>query len=95
MRGQTKGYGFFVIILIVLLGAVYFSGILENNNRVVYNMNMLLNDIEKDSVGEVQIYQEKEVRGNIKVRKKAAHLQARNRHIYTHVVSHHCLPVLQ
>lgn len=58
---QGKGYGFFVVILLIVFLALTFSNYLEKEKAETYTTNEFLNDIENDKVYKIDMYMNQEV----------------------------------
>ena len=58
MRKQMKGYGFYVIIVLIVAAAIYVSNGIETNDPDAYNKLKFLNDIEGGNVQSIDIYPE-------------------------------------
>ncbi len=60
MNKQVRGNRFFILLLLVLLVSLYFSRILSNQTSYEYNTYNLIKDIEKGTVSEILLNQNKE-----------------------------------
>ena len=60
MNKQVSGNRFFILLLLVLLVSLYFSRILSNQTSYEYNTYTLIKDIEKGTVSEILLNQNKE-----------------------------------
>ena len=60
MNKQVRGNRFFILLLLVLLVSLYFSRILSNQTSYEYNTYTLIKDIEKGTVSEILLNQNKE-----------------------------------
>lgn len=68
MRKQMKGYGFYIIILLIVLATVYLSQKIEFNSSDEYSYEQFVKDIDDNNVKAIEINQNKEVpTGNITV----------------------------
>ena len=61
MRRQLKGYGFYIIILGIILVAMLLSDSLNNTGTQNYEYNNFLKDLENNTVEKVDLYQNQEV----------------------------------
>lgn len=61
MRKQMKGYGFYIIILLIVLATVYFSQRFDFNNSGEYSYDQFVNDINVGNIKAIEISQNKEV----------------------------------
>lgn len=60
MNKQVRGNRFFILLFLVLLVSLYFSRILSNQTSYEYNTYNLIRDIEKGTVSEILLNQNKE-----------------------------------
>ena len=60
MNKQVRGNRFFILLFLVLLVSLYFSRILSNQTSYDYNTYTLIKDIEKGTVSEILLNQNKE-----------------------------------
>lgn len=60
MKKQYKGYGFYLLVMIAILAAIYFVN-LNNSSDKDYNYSDFLQDVTSNDVKEVEINQNKEV----------------------------------
>lgn len=60
MNKQVRGNRFFILLFLVLLVSLYFSRILSNQTSYEYNTYNLIKDIEKGTVSEILLNQNKE-----------------------------------
>ncbi len=68
MRKQMKGYGFYLIILAIVIMTVYVSDNFNTGNKDEYSKAQLIEDVQGDRVKSVDIYQNEEVpSGKIKI----------------------------
>lgn len=68
MRKQMKGYGFYLVILAIVLMTVFVSNNIDGGSSDEYNYNRFIEDIEAGRVQYIDIYQNEEVpTGEIKV----------------------------
>ncbi len=68
MRKQMKGYGFYLIILAIIIMTLYVSDNFSTSNKDEYSEAQLIEDIKADRVQSVEIYQNQEVpTGEIKI----------------------------
>ena len=68
MRKQMKGYGFYLIILAIIIMTLYVSDNFNTSNKDEYSEAQLIEDIKADRVQSVEIYQNQEVpTGEIKI----------------------------
>ncbi len=68
MRKQMKGYGFYIIILLIVFATVFLSQKIEFNDMDEYSYNQFVNDINDNNVKAIEIDQNKEVpTGNVTV----------------------------
>lgn len=61
MRRQLKGYGFYIIILGIILVAMLLSDSLNNTGTQNYEYNNFLKDLENNTVEKVDLFQNQEV----------------------------------
>ena len=61
MRKQMKGYGFYLIILAIVIMTVYVSDNFNTGNKDEYSKAQLIEDVQGDRVKSVDIYQNEEV----------------------------------
>lgn len=61
MRRQLKGYGFYIIILGIILVAMLLSDSLSNTGTQNYEYNNFLKDLENNTVEKVDLFQNQEV----------------------------------
>ncbi len=68
MKKQMKGYGFYLIILAIVIMTLYVSDNFNTGNNDEYSETQLIEDIKADRVQSVEIYQNQEVpSGKIKI----------------------------
>ena len=60
MKKQMKGFGIYIIILLLIIGAFYYIAIYNDNNDD-YNYMNFLEDLQGDHISSIKIYQNKEV----------------------------------
>ena len=63
MKKQMKGFGIYIIILLLIIGAFYYIAIYNDNNDD-YNYMNFLEDLQGDHISSIKIYQNKEVPAN-------------------------------
>jgi len=61
VRRQLKGYGFYFIILGIILAAMLLSDSLNNTGSQNYDYNNFLEDLESNTIEKVDVYQNQEV----------------------------------
>ncbi|MDF2510377.1 MAG: ftsH [Herbinix sp.] len=61
MRKQMKGYGFYIIILLIVLATVYLSQSFEFSNTDEYSSTQFVDDIDKGNIKSIEINQNQEV----------------------------------
>ena len=61
MRKQMKGYGWYIIILLILVGAYYLSTSIDLKDSDEYNKAQFVKDIEDETIVSVDIYPNQEV----------------------------------
>ncbi len=61
MRKQMKGYGFYIIILLIVVITLYVSNNIEINDPDAYSYAQFVNDIDEEKVKTIDIYQNEEV----------------------------------
>ena len=61
MRKQMKGYGFYIIILLIVIATVYLSQSFEFSNTDEYSSTQFVDDIDKGNVKSIEINQNQEV----------------------------------
>lgn len=68
MRKQMKGYGFYIIILLIVFATVFLSQQIEFNGSDEYSYSQFVKDIDDKNVKAIEIDQNKEVpTGNVTV----------------------------
>lgn len=68
MRKQMKGYGFYIIILLIVFATVFLSQQIEFNGSDEYSYSQFVKDIDDNNVKAIEIDQNKEVpTGNVTV----------------------------
>ena len=68
MRKQIKGYGFYLIILAIVILTIFLSDSFENSNHNAYNRARFDKDLEAGKVSYVDIYPNEEIpTGEVKV----------------------------
>lgn len=60
MRRQLKGYGFYIIILGIILAALLLQDSLSNTGSQNYEYNNFLADMENNTIEKVDVYQNQE-----------------------------------
>ena len=55
MRKQMKGYGFYIIILLIMLGAIYLSNNIDFVNPDAYSISRFEEDIQSNNISHVEI----------------------------------------
>ncbi|HHX13023.1 MAG TPA: ATP-dependent zinc metalloprotease FtsH [Clostridiales bacterium] len=71
-----KGYGFYMIILLIVVMTLFFSSNYEYRDPEAYNYARFLNDIDEDNIESVDIYPDEDVpTGEIKVTMKNGEIQ--------------------
>ncbi len=60
MRKQMKGYGWYIIILLIVIVTFYISNNIELNSQDKYSPNQFASDIDNDQVKSVDIYPNEE-----------------------------------
>lgn len=71
MRKQMKGYGFYIIILLIVVMTLYLSSNYEYSDPDAYNYAQFVNDIDEDKIQSIDIYPNEEVpTGEVKVNRK-------------------------
>ncbi len=58
---RTGGLGFYVLILGIILVAVYVSGVFEENDEKIYNVESFRQDVKEENVKSVEIFPNEEV----------------------------------
>lgn len=61
MRRQLKGYGFYIIILVIILAAMLLSDSLSTTGSLNYEFNDFLIDVANNTIEKVDVYQNEEV----------------------------------
>ncbi|MDF2485781.1 MAG: ftsH [Herbinix sp.] len=61
MRKQMKGYGWYIIILLIVIATFYISNNIELSDQGEYSYTQFVNDIENKQVKAVDIYPNEEV----------------------------------
>ena len=61
MRKQMKGYGWYIIILLIVVATFYLSNNIELSNQDEYSITQYVKDIENEQVKTVDIYPNEEV----------------------------------
>ena len=61
MRKQIKGYGFYLIILAIVILTIFLSDSFENSNHNAYNRARFDKDLEAGKVSYVDIYPNEEI----------------------------------
>ena len=63
MKNQLKGMGFYIVMLLIIFGAVYFSEGLQPKNQGAYNESTFMSDLKNSpqTISFVDIYQNEEV----------------------------------
>lgn len=61
MRKQMKGYGFYIIILLIVIATVYLSQSFEFSNSDEYSYSQFVDDIDEGNVKSIEINPNKEV----------------------------------
>lgn len=61
MRKQMKGYGFYIIILLIVVITLYVSNSIDLNNPDAYSYTQFINDIDNNQIKSIDIYQNEEV----------------------------------
>ncbi len=61
MRKQMKGYGFYIIILLIVIATVYLSQSFEFSNTDEYSSSQFVDDIDKGNIKSIEINQNQEV----------------------------------
>lgn len=62
MRKQMKGYGFYIIILLIVVLTLYFSNnVINSKDPNAYSYAQFVNDIDEKQVKAIDIYQNEEV----------------------------------
>lgn len=68
MRKQIKGYGYFIIIVLILAMSIYFSSSFEIPNPNAYKISNFMEDLKNGNVKMVDIYPNQEVpTGEVKI----------------------------
>ncbi|WP_330372714.1 ATP-dependent zinc metalloprotease FtsH [Lachnoclostridium phytofermentans] len=68
MKKSMRGYGFYVIILLIIISAVYLSESFASNSSVKHSYTDYVADLQSGSVASVDIYQNEEApTGRVKV----------------------------
>lgn len=71
-----KGYGFYMIILLIVVMTLFFSSNYEYRDPEAYNYARFVNDIDEDNIELVEIYPEEDVpTGEVKVTLKNGEIQ--------------------
>ena len=69
MRKQMKGYGFYLVILAIIIATVFLSENFDHYSQNTYNYSRFVRDLKDGKIGYVDIYPNEEVyTGEIKVR---------------------------
>jgi cell division protease FtsH len=61
VRKQMKGYGFYIIILLIVIATVYLSQSFEFSNTDEYSSSQFVDDIDKGNIKSIEINQNQEV----------------------------------
>ncbi len=61
MRKQMKGYGWYIIILLIVMATFYISNNIELSDRDEYSKTQFMKDIENEQIKAVDIYPNEEV----------------------------------
>lgn len=61
MRKQMKGYGWYIIILLIVIATFYISNNIELGNQNEYSKTQFMNDIGNNQVKSIDIYPNEEV----------------------------------
>ncbi len=61
MRKQMKGYGWYIIILLIAVVAVYLSNSINFKDSVTYNYAQFMKDVNDKKISEVNLYPNEEV----------------------------------
>ncbi len=63
MKNQLKGMGFYLVMLLIIFGAVYFSEGMQTTQQTAYNESTFITDLEnkRDNISYIDIYQNEEV----------------------------------
>lgn len=61
MRKQMKGYGWYIIILLIVIATFFISNNIELSNQDEYSKTQFVNDIENNQVKSIDIYPNEEV----------------------------------
>lgn len=61
MRKQMKGYGFYIIILLIVVVTLYFSNSIGSKDPDAYTYAQFMNDIDNGNIKTINIYQNEEV----------------------------------
>ena len=61
MKNRYRGYGFYLVLLLVIFAITIFSNNLKTDEVDNYNKSQFLEDIQGDSIAGIDIYQNEEV----------------------------------
>ena len=63
MKNQLKGMGFYLVMLLIIFGAVYFSEGMQPKGQTAYNESAFVSDLAagKENISYIDIYQNEEV----------------------------------
>ncbi len=63
MKNQLKGMGFYLVMLLIIFGAVYFSEGMQPTGQTAYNESTFISDLEQNqqNISFIDIYQNEEV----------------------------------
>lgn len=61
MRKQMKGYGFYIIILLIVVIAIYGSNFIDNKNPNAYSEGQFEKDLDSGNIKGIDVYQNVEV----------------------------------
>ena len=63
LKNQLKGMGFYLVMLLIIFGAVYFSEGMESTGQTAYNESAFVSDLAagKENISYIDIYQNEEV----------------------------------
>ncbi len=61
MRKQMKGYGWYIIILLIVVGAYYLSSNIDLKNTDAYSRGQMLQDLKEDKIEKIDVYMNQEV----------------------------------
>lgn len=68
MRKQMKGYGFYIVILLIVIMTIYVSNYYSSNNSDTYSKAQFKEDISNNKIKSVDIFQNQDVpTGEVKV----------------------------